>query len=97
MRILIHPQQESILFEKVTEILDAAIIAEPDTFEHVTGKPAIVDHYGYHTDVVSSVILSQEYGSAYFRLTIKHGEHPVYDALQKVVEDYYAAVGILSR
>lgn len=89
MRVLIHPTQDAKLLADVTAILERAITDEPDTFDHVTGKPSIVDHYGYHTGMVSATILAEESFSTYMRLTIRHDEHPVYDELMQAVISHY--------
>jgi hypothetical protein len=89
MRVLIHPTQDAKLLADVTAILEQAIATEPDTFDHVVGKAGVVDHYGYHTDMVAATVLSEESFSTYLRLTIRHGEHPVYDELMQAVISHY--------
>lgn len=89
LRFLINPN--SAEYAACVAILDRAIIDAPDHWEHVTGEPGRIDHYGYHDDVRSSVILSEEYRMTYYRLTIRPGLHPVMDALLAAVLAPHAA------
>lgn len=90
MRLLIHPHQDRELFENVTRILDEAVARDPEHWEHVTDQPATIDHYGYHDDTRSCVVLSEEYKSAYQRLTIRDINDATHDALKAAVLAHYA-------
>lgn len=86
--VLIHPNTDRDLLAQATAILEQAVIDHPDTFDHVAGVPATIDHYGYHDDMRSSVVLGAEAGiSQYHRLTIRPGLHPVFDQLGALIRD----------
>lgn len=87
IRLLIHPRNDGNLFETVAGVLESAVTRHPDTFDKVKDQPATVDHYGYHTDELSAVVLSQEYQSQFWRLTIRPGEHPVFDNLAAIITE----------
>lgn len=90
MRLLIHPHDDRALFQGVTRILDNAVVQDPEHWERVTDRPATIDHYGYHDDMRSCVVLSEEYGSAYYRLTIRGIDDATHDVLMAAVLAYYA-------
>lgn len=90
MRLLIHPHNDRALLENVKRILDDAVTRDPDHWDHVTDRPAIVDHYGYHDDMRSCVVLSEEYKSAYYRLTIRDIDDATHDALRATALSHYA-------
>lgn len=91
IRLLISAQGDLRLLEQVTGALEAAVERYPDTFDKVTDKPNIVDHYGFHTDVLSTTVLVEEYPGVgnYYRLTIRPGEHVVFDNLTAIVRDHF--------
>lgn len=85
LRILVHPIDDKVLFREVTAVLQNAATNHPDQWEHVTGRPAVIDHYGYQTNLISAVVFSIEPGTQYYRLTIRPGEHEVFDELAALV------------
>ena len=90
MRLLIHPDHDRTLFENVIRILDDAVKHDSDHWEHVTNQQATIDYYGYHDDMRSCVVLSEEYRSAYYRLTISNIDDATHSALKAAVLAYYA-------
>lgn len=84
-RILIHPLFEPQLLERVTEILDRAVKDHPDHFDHVIDQPGTGDHYGFYTRTLSCVVFAEESMTSYHRLTIRTGDHPVFDELGAVI------------
>ena len=89
LRILIHPGQDAWLYTALIEILDAAVVNDPEHYSRVKDKPGVVDHYGYHDNLRSAVVLSNEYGFAYDRLTIREIKDPVHEALRLLVAQHY--------
>lgn len=91
IRLLISAKQELRLLEQVAGVLETAAERYPDTFDKVKDKPNTVDHYGFHTDVLSTTVLAEEYPGVgnYYRLTIRPGEHEVFDTLTAIVRDHY--------
>jgi len=89
MRNLIHPERDNELYIAVLDVLENAITAHPENFDHTENKPGVVDHYGYRTDTRSLVVLSEEYGTAYMRLTLPSREHPVFDRLARMLFDHF--------
>ncbi|WNT44310.1 hypothetical protein SEA_CANDC_100 [Microbacterium phage CandC] len=84
IRILIDSFADRDLYIAITEILMQATRDHPDNWDTVIGEPARIDHVGYHTDVLSAVVFTRELsGSQLFRLTIRTGEHPVFDELMR--------------
>lgn len=90
MRLLIHPDHDRALFESVTRILDGAVKRDSDHWEHVTNQPATIDHYGYRDNMRSCVVLSEEYRSAYYRLTVRNIGDATHGELKAAVLAYYA-------
>ena len=84
LRFLIHPEHDST-YPLIVSALESAVSKFPDSFDRVVNQPATVDHYGYGTEDLSSVVLSPEYNSAYMRLVIRPGEHVVFDELLDIV------------
>ena len=83
--ILLHPEINERLLDTISGALEAAVIRYPDTFEKVEGRPNTEDHYGYRDGARSSVILSKEYNSRFYRLRIINVSHPVIRNIAKVV------------
>ena len=83
-RFLLHPVQDYALFAKVLGILEDAVAECPDTFDKSMGQPSIIDNYGYHTSTLGATVLVQEPFSRYYRLTIRKGEHSVFDQLAEL-------------
>ncbi|UVT31367.1 hypothetical protein SEA_MARCIE_105 [Microbacterium phage Marcie] len=85
IRVLIDPKIDRDLYIAVTERLMRATREHAENWETVIDQPATVDHVGYHTDTLSAVVFSRE-GENYslFRLTIRPGEHPVFDDLMRI-------------
>lgn len=81
VRFLLHVDQDRELLDSITAMLDAATVVEPNTFDHVHDEPGRVDHYGYRTDKLAATILCEESGTRYMRLTLRPGEHDLFDAL----------------
>ena len=88
--LLIHPTRESALYDSVTRILERAVVDDPDHYSHIIGATGVVDHYGYSNGLRSAVILSEEYHSAYMRLSIRQTSDGVERELKRAVSDYYA-------
>ena len=89
IRIIIHPQQDEPLYAEVYEILQRAVAEHPETFDEQVEVSTIIDHFGYHDAMRSAVVLSAEPGSLYHRLTVRPGEHPVFDELLAAVLRYW--------
>ena len=90
IRIIIHPQMDESLYAEVHEILRRAVAEHPETFDEQVAVSTIVDHFGYHDDMRSAVVLSAEHASSlYHRLTIRPGLHPVFDELLAAVLRYW--------
>jgi hypothetical protein len=87
IRILIHAQRDERLLEQVAGVLEQAVESYPDVFDKVKDEPGRVDHYGYSASVLSAVVLTREPMpmSFYWRLSIRPGEHPVFDELAALV------------
>ena len=81
LRILVHPDNDRALCAAIAETLISATREYPDTFTLVIGQPNTVDHIGYHDSMLSSVVFAEEYQTAYKRLTIRPGLHPVFAEL----------------
>lgn len=87
VRILLHVDQDERLLEQVVGILETAVERDWLAFDKVKDQPGIVDHYGYHTDMMSATVLVKEYGTRFYRLTIRPGEHQVFDLLAALIID----------
>ena len=86
LRFLIHPARDAAKYEAIVLALNNAVANYPDTFDHVLDGPSMEDHYGYHDDLRSSVVLASECApSTYMRLTIRPGLHPVFDELLTIM------------
>lgn len=91
IRILLHPDSDARLLEQVAGILESAAESHAAHFVKVEDRPTIEDHYGYYTDMLSSTVLGKEYGTRFYRLTIRPGEHPVFDNLAALIIDHINA------
>ena len=87
IRILINPDEP--IFAEVESILERAVAEHSDHFDKVVNEPRIVDHFGYHNDMLSATVLSAEWKSRHHRLTIRPGLHPVFDELLAAVLRYW--------
>lgn len=86
LRFLIHPMRDAAKYKAIVLALNNAAANYPDTFDHVLDGPSMEDHYGYHDDLRSSVVLTFECApSTYVRLTIRPGLHPVFDELLTIM------------
>lgn len=83
LRFLIHPDDAT--YPAIVTALDAAIVDHAENFDRVVGEPATVDHYGFHNGMLSSVVFTSEHNSRFYRLTVRPGLHPVFDALCAIV------------
>lgn len=86
IRILIDPLENRDLYIAVTERLMRATREHPGNWETVIDQPSTVDHVGYHTSTLSAVVFTrQPEATSLFRLTLRPGEHPVFDELAALI------------
>ncbi|UOW92847.1 hypothetical protein SEA_ROBINROSE_104 [Microbacterium phage RobinRose] len=86
IRVLISSTDNRELYIAVTERLMRATRENPENWETVIDKPATVDHVGYHSDALSAVVFTrQPEATSLFRLTLRPGEHPVFDELAALI------------
>lgn len=85
LRFLIHRTDDVDTYRDVVRILNDAVRDYPDHFTLTVGEYGVIDHYGYHDNTLSSVVLSEEYGMNFYRLFIRPGLHPVFDVILSTV------------
>ncbi|QKO02853.1 hypothetical protein SEA_KELCOLE_101 [Microbacterium phage Kelcole] len=86
IRVLISSTDNRELYIAVTERLMRATRENPENWETVIDQPATVDHVGYHSDELSAVVFTrQPEATSLFRLTLRPGEHPVFDELAALI------------
>lgn len=85
VRVLVHPVHDRALYLDVIEVLEAAVRDDPDHWDRIAGRASVIDHWGYHSDVLSSVVFAEEPGALFYRLSIRPGEHEVFDRLARLV------------
>ena len=85
LRFLIHRTDDRETYLEIMLILNDAVRDYPDNFTLTVNEPGIIDHYGYHDSMLSSVILSEEYNTMFYRLTIRPGLHDVFDRILSAV------------
>lgn len=85
LSIRLHLDYNSRLLETVVGCLESAIISYPDTFDRVQDKPNTVDHYGYHDNVRSAVLLSRDHNSRFYTLRIIDVDHPVLNNIAHLI------------
>lgn len=91
VRILLHVDSDARLLEQVAGILEQAVVTHPDSFDKVKDEPGTVDHYGFHTPTLSATVLVKEPWGTFYRLTIRPGEHEVFDHLAALITDALGA------
>lgn len=85
LRILLHIEGDARFLEQVAGILEQAALSHPEDFTKVKDQPGTADHYAYHTATLSTTVLVKEPWGQFYRLTIRRGEHPVFDHLAALV------------
>lgn len=90
MDLLINPQTESRLLEELVGVLESAVERYPDNFEKVKDMPSIIDHYGYHNDVMTQVILYKQPETRLYWLRLPRYSHPVRDVLKAIILNHFA-------
>lgn len=91
IRVLIH--KDDRLLERVVGVIESAIVRYPETWSKVEGRPSIVDHYAYCTDVLAATVLVKEYASNFYRLTIRPWEDSVHRELAAIMIEQLSQVG----
>lgn len=88
MDILLNKSLDAAVLAAVTTILDTAVAEHPDSFDRVEDEPHVIDHYGFHNETRSCVVLSRMDApmARFYRLRIlPDALHPVFERLRNLI------------